>query len=103
MGGCIGKCSIAIECLLKWAITQRHDVLYLPAEFETHDWDVLLPEAGLLNSLKLNHTLRSMYAELAELWGPELRYSTREPSRRDAERLYRQMEQVYSWIGDQIV
>ena len=72
--GAIYLAGYAIECLLKWAVTERCEITYLPAELETHDWDTLLPEAGLTHSLRSNRPLRVVYSELAELWGPELRY-----------------------------
>lgn len=99
--GAIYLAGYAVECLLKWAITDRCEITYLPAELETHDWDTLLPEAGLASSLRTNRPLRAVYSELAELWGPELRYLSKEPAPREAERLYQQMEQVYRWVNEE--
>jgi len=99
--GAIHLAGYAVECVLKWAVTERYEITYLPAELETHDWDTLLPETGLANSLRTNHALRAVYSELAEHWGPELRYLSKEPARPEAERLYQQMEQVYRWVNEQ--
>lgn len=82
-------------------VTERCEITYLPAELETHDWDTLLPKAGLAYSLRTNPPLRAVYSELSELWGPELRYLSKEPARPEAERLYHQMEQVYRWVNEQ--
>src|SRR5437867_1425356 len=76
--GAIYLAGYAVECLLKWAVTQRCGITYLPEELETHRWDTLLPEAGLATSLRANPALRVVYSELAELWGPELRYLSKE-------------------------
>ena len=101
--GALYLAGYAIECVLKWAVTQRTGQRYLPAELEIHKWDVLLSEAGLVKSLKTNVPLHSMYSELAELWGPGLRYRTMEPGRGEAERLCHQMKEVYSWIDEQAI
>src|SRR5437773_2147938 len=83
--GAIYLAGYAIECLLKWAITTHRQVTYLPADLETHDWDTLLPETGLAVSLRTNASMRAVYSDIAELWGPELRYLSKEPARPDAE------------------
>jgi HEPN domain-containing protein len=99
--GAIYLAGYALECLLKWAITQRQQFVYLPAEFETHDLDTLLLEAGLGESLRHEGALRSMFAALADSWGPELRYLARAPKPKEAERLYREISKVYGWILEQ--
>src|SRR4051812_32994130 len=71
-GGAIYLAGYAIECVLKWAVTQRRGVIYLPAELETHDWDTLLPETGLVARLQAQMAMVAVYTELAENWGPEL-------------------------------
>lgn len=99
-GGAVYLAGYAVECLLKWAITERLEEAYLPAEFETHDLDELLTAAGLHNSIKQDRQLWAAYSSLSESWGPELRYLAKAPKQIDAERLYREIEQVYSWIAE---
>jgi hypothetical protein len=99
--GALYLAGYAIECALKWAVTQRQGPAYLPRELEVHKWDDLVQEAGLDRSLKANAPLSAMFTESAELWRPELRYESKEPAQREAERLYRQIKQVYDWINEQ--
>src|SRR5438876_1566970 len=77
----------AVECLLKWAVTHRRGIAYLPAQLETHDWDVLLPETGLQGRLRAQRAVYSLYSELADSWGPELRYRAKEPNPQEAREL----------------
>jgi hypothetical protein len=99
--GAIYLAGYALECLLKWAITQRRECVYLPAELETHELDILLLHAGLGECLGREGALRNMFAALADSWGPELRYMARIPAPREAERLYREISKVYDWILEQ--
>lgn len=99
--GAIYLAGYAIECVMKWSVTSRRRVTYLPADLETHDWDVLLPETGLAHLLRANRPMHVVFSELAELWGPELRYLAKEPARHDGDRLYRQMDQLYLWLNEQ--
>src|SRR5438309_725634 len=69
--GAIYLAGYAIECLLKWAVTRRRDITYLPAQLETHDWDILLPETGMQPRLARARAMQAIFAELAESWGPE--------------------------------
>ena len=50
--GAIYLAGYAIECRLKWAVTQRNQIDYLPAEYEIHELDRLLIAAGLQSALK---------------------------------------------------
>ena len=99
--GAIYLAGYALECLLKWAITERLECLYLPAELETHELDILLLQAGLGDSLRREGALRIMFAALADSWGPELPYLARAPAPKEAERLYREISKVYDWILEQ--
>jgi hypothetical protein len=83
--GAIYLAGYALECLLKWAITQRRECVYLPAELETHELDILLLQAGLGERLRREGVLRNMFAALADSWGPELRYMARVPAPREAQ------------------
>ena len=98
--GAIYLAGYAIECLLKWAVTQRRDVVYLPAELETHDWDTLLPETGLAVRLQAEAAMVGVYTELAESWGPELRYLTKDPKPGEARGLYHKLIELYDWIDE---
>lgn len=101
--GAIYLAGYSVECLLKWAVTVRRNVLRLPADLETHNLDKLLAESGLVEMLKSNHLLFAMYSELAHEWGTDLRYLANLVERNDAERLYRQMNQIYGWINEQTI
>ena len=99
-GGALYLAGYAIECILKWAVTRRRGIVRLPAEFETHDWDALLSATGLGRFLEAEPAVHSMYSELAESWGPELRYLARAPKSEDAEKLYEKLTLLYGWIED---
>ena len=75
---------------------------YLPKELETHNLDLLLKHSGLMESLKSKKDLFAVYAGIVDAWGTELRYAADGPRKSDTEKLYRQMEQVYGWINEQI-
>src|SRR5438876_2806480 len=68
--GAIYLAGYAIECLLKWAGTRRQEEDYLPAQFETHDWDRLLLQTGLQPAMSREPALQASFTELAESWGP---------------------------------
>src|ERR1019366_8168802 len=78
--GAIYLAGYALECLLKWAVTRRASLVYLPAAFETHDLDKLLMEAGLDTALKREIALHAAYSSVADRWGPGLRYLARAPN-----------------------
>jgi len=98
--GAIYLAGYAIECLLKWAVTQRREVIYLPAELEVHDWEILLTEAGLRPKLTAHKALDRSFEELAKIWGPELRYLVKPIKAEIAKELYGTLVGVYSWIQD---
>lgn len=93
----------AVECLLKWAVTHRRGIVYLPAKLETHAWDALLPETGLQGRLYAERGVQTLYSELADSWGPELRYRAKEPMAGEARMLYEKLNHLYLWIEDQIL
>lgn len=99
-GGAIYLAGYAVECLLKWAVTERQSCIYLPAEFEVHDLDELLVAAGLHDRLQSTGQLWAVYSDLNEAWGPDLRYHAKGPKPKDAERLYQAIEQVYEWLEE---
>jgi hypothetical protein len=99
--GAIYLAGYCVECLLKWAVTERAESLYLPAELEIHDLDRLLLAAGLAPALMKEGELRAVFWALAESWGPELRYFAKAPERNEAKSLYENILKVYSWIAEQ--
>jgi len=101
--GAIYLAGYAVECLLKWAITRRQQRTHLPAELEIHNLDTLLLEAGLAEALHRETTVRSIFAALADSWGPELRYLARAPESREADKLYRETATVYSWVAEKTI
>jgi tRNA U34 5-methylaminomethyl-2-thiouridine-forming methyltransferase MnmC len=101
--GAIYLAGYAVECLLKWAITRRQQRIHLPAELEIHSLDTLLLEAGLAEALHREKALRSVFAALADSWGPELRYLARAPEPREAVKLYGETSRVYDWITERTI
>ena len=99
--GAIYLAGYAVECLLKWAITERRDCIYLPAEMETHNLGNLMLESGLRRILTHEPELEALFSELADVWGPELRYLSQEPRPDEARRLYQQIAKIYIWIAEQ--
>ena len=101
--GAIYLAGYAVECLLKWAITRRRECVYLASEFETHNLDTLLLEAGLAANLYQGSVLGDSFAALADSWGPELRYLAKAPESRTAGKLYTEICRVYDWITEQTI
>src|SRR5947207_2045733 len=99
--GAIYLAGYALECLLKWAVTERRQCVYLPLELETHDLAELLAQSGLKRTLMRDHDLSAKFDRLAESWGPELRYLAKEPTAKSANQLYQQIALVYHWIVEQ--
>jgi hypothetical protein len=101
--GAIYLAGYAVECLLKWAVTEKRECVYLPAELEIHELDRLLAEAGLKAFLSQKERLRVLFLGPAENWGPELRYLAKSPRAGRATSLYDQMVEVYDWIAEQTI
>jgi len=99
--GAIYLAGYAVECLLKWAVTSRKALVYLPEQLEIHDWDVLLIAGGLNIALTGDPELSGVFSDLSERWGPELRYSSKAVRAREAYELYQKIIQLYSWIREQ--
>lgn len=102
-GGAIYLAGYAVECLLKWAVTQRSERLYLPEHLEVHALDRLLLAAGLGPALRGEAEMRATFWMLADSWGPELRYMASEPVRAEAIRLYQAIVKVYAWIAERTI
>ena len=99
--GAIYLAGYAVECLLKWAVTEHRECIYLPAELEIHILQTLLQEAGLQPWLRRHVKLETAFCGLSKSWGPKLRYLTKEPEPKHAKRLYEQIVEVYDWIAEQ--
>ena|SRR5438552_7913713 len=98
--GALYLAGYAIECILKWAVTRNREDLRLPQELETHDWDRLLSATGMKHSLESQPAMHTVYSELAERWGPELRYLAKLPRSEGTEKLYEKLTVLYGWIED---
>ncbi len=101
--GALYLAGYAVECLLKWAVTQKREWVYLPAELEVHDLNELLGQAGLRVPLRQRRCPERVFLGLAESWAPELRYLAKPPAADRAMRLYEQIVEVYDWIAEQTV
>jgi hypothetical protein len=91
----------AIECLLKWVLTERKQCVYLPATLETHNWDTLVKEAGLSASLAAAPEIQAIFSELSDRWAQELRYLSKSTSANEAVMLCHNLVDVYNWIREQ--
>ena len=98
--GAIYLAGYAIECHLKFAYCQRRDELYLPEHLEVHDWDRLIDAAGLLPDIKQQAAMDAIFSALADKWGPSLRYRTAKYSTEEANRLYNEMDDLYSFFRE---
>lgn len=100
--GAIYLAGYSIECLLKRAVTARHEWVWLPQELETHDLDLLLLESGLQQDLKSEKRLFAVFMLISDTWNTELRYVADSQGKSDGEKLYRQMELIYGWLNEKI-
>jgi len=98
--GAIYLAGYAIECHLKFAFCQRKNTLYLPPYLEVHDWDTLIDAAGLLAVIKELSEMDAIYSALVDKWGPSLRYRTGKYSANEANRLYNEMDELYSFLRE---
>jgi len=98
--GAIYLAGYAIECHLKFACCQRKGQIYLPAPLEVHGWDTLINAAGLLTAIKQQSTMDAIYSALVDKWGPSLRYRTAKYSSDEANRLYNEMDELYSFLKE---
>lgn len=101
--GAVYLAGYSIECILKWAVTSHRDLVYLPADLENHDWNCLLVESGLSAALRQDKSAAAIFSELADIWGPELRYLAKEPLTREAAALYERFVILYDWINEHAV
>ena len=90
----------AVECLLKWAITRRHQCIHLPAEFEIHNLDNLLLEAGLAGALQRERAVPT-FLRRWPIVGAGSALPGQGTRTGEADKLYRETSRVYDWIIEQ--
>ena len=105
--GAIYLAGYAIECCLKEAVCVRTRRKYLPASQEVHSWDRLVESARLWPAIKAQPDVFLLYSSLAEKWrsskwGSALRYRTGLFNRREAERLYSEVVELYYSLVEMI-
>jgi HEPN domain-containing protein len=99
--GALYLAGYSVECALKWAITRRLAVDYLPAHLEIHDLDRLMGESGLAEGMKTDTAIAPLFSALVDEWGPHGRYAAPAMDGTKAKRLYNQIKQVYEWLIEQ--
>lgn len=98
--GAVYLSGYAIECLLKYAYCKRKNILHLPESLETHRWDDLVHEAGLVRDIKSTPAMSLIYDALAEQWGPSLRYRSGNYPAAEASKLYNEMIALYGFLNE---
>jgi hypothetical protein len=98
--GAIYLAGYAIECQLKYAYCDRKEETYLPVQYETHSWDILVEAAGLSPDLKTESKMFDLFSALAEQWGPELRYRTKSYGAGKALQLYNELQELYQFLRE---
>jgi hypothetical protein len=68
----------------------------------THEWDILVKAAQLLNAMKDQKAIYGLYCVLAEEWSPSLRYQSVQLKPKQAQLLYKQMEEVYMFLKESV-
>ena len=96
--GALYLAGYSVECALKWAITRRLELVYLPADLETHDLQKLVGISGLMPQLREDTAVAPLFSALADDWGPQERYAASKLEAKTAKRLYNQTKQVYQWL-----
>jgi hypothetical protein len=97
-----------VECMLKWAICQRHRVIYLEnlpdqksAERLTgtrgHDLEFLLDVSGLRPLLKSNKLLYNAFIQMS-IWSVALRYNPKAGDIRSAVRFLAGVRELRNWL-----
>jgi len=73
---------------------------YLPAQYETHSWEILVEAAGLSPDLKTEPKMFDLFCALAERWGPALRYRTKSYRAGEALQLYNELQELYQFLRE---
>ena len=98
--GAIYLAGYAVECHLKYAVCEHADQIHLDSSFETHSWERLAAESGIVHTIRRNHRIQAIYEELAEAWSTCLRYS---PDRRVTSselELYAKLVALYQFLKE---
>jgi len=109
--GAIYLAGYAVECHLKYAVCERNDLLELPAtvRFEpdprckalyVHRWSLLLVAAQLQRTLSRQEKMEALFCKLDELWGPGLRYRTKNFKPGEASSLYAEIMALYKYFTE---
>ncbi len=101
--GALYLAGYSVECALKWAITCRMNVIYLPANLEIHDLSRLIKESGLVPHMRNDAAIAPLFSALMDDWGPHGRYEAPKLDGREAKRLYNQSKQVYEWLIERML
>ena len=96
--GAIYLAGYAIECHLKYACCSLRDLTYLPANLETHSWNLLLRAAGLVRAFTAQQRAWALFCSLVDQWSTALRYSTRRLPAREATQLYKELKELYKCL-----
>jgi len=97
-----------IECMLKWAICQRHGKIYLedlPDQKSAervigargHDFDFLLDVSGLRPLLKRDNQLYRNFGQMS-FWSVKLRYNPKLGNIRSAVRFLASVNELRDWL-----
>jgi HEPN domain-containing protein len=100
--GAIYLAGYVIECLLKVAVCLRQGVRVLPSEYETHNYDALLQAAGLVQPLRIDNRMASIYSQLNLLWNVSMRYSSRDYDGNHAREVLGLVKEFKRWLDAQI-
>ena len=98
--GAIYLAGYAVECQIKFAYCRNKGEIYLPAELEVHDWEKLVTAAGLLAEITRQISIAGIYSALVDQWGPSLRYRTAQFSASEANKLYKEIQQLYQFLKE---
>lgn len=101
--GALYLAGYSVECALKWAITRRLELVYLPEDLEIHDLQKLVGKSGLSVQLREDREITKLFSALADDWGPQGRYAAPKLDDKMAERLYNQTKQVYEWLIERVL
>lgn len=103
LNGALYLAGYSVECALKWAVTRRLELVYLPADLETHDLQKLVGNSGLMPQLREDAAIAPLFSALVDDWGPQERYAASKLDAKTAKRLYNQTKQVYEWLIERAV
>jgi len=100
--GAIYLAGYAIECHLKYAVCENEQSIYLEGWLESHSWERLLAQSGILSTLHRNKRVLALYQELAEAWTTSLRYDPENRVTPDELQLYQKLIALYQFFKDTV-